>query len=163
MDDICRTSCKNIRSYNSLKKSLLNDQPKIKLIRKNNTMEMDLKCSSAKEIISFELKMIDEGRPYAIKRIGSYVERINLSNILKIKDAELFPATSLFYHNKKVAYWKRPISYETSFIIFMCRNNEGKYTLLSDIVALKKYTFIRESRPISNIKSTILIYAIIIQ
>jgi hypothetical protein len=123
---------------NIFKNALLNEKPIIKLIKKNNTIEMDLKCSSAKEIISFELKMIDEDRPYAIKRVGSYVERINLSNVLKIKDAKLLAIEKLSYHNKGWYIGRKPIPYETSFIIFMCRNSERKYTLLSDIVALKK-------------------------
>jgi hypothetical protein len=120
---------------NFFKNILSSEKPEIGLLKRNNEIEMTLKCRNATEIIAFHIRTIAE-RQYGVKYDVAYLERINLT-VFGAREAELLPLEKLFYHDKKWYLEEKPIPRDVSFITLTCLDDKGKYTPLSDIISFK--------------------------
>jgi hypothetical protein len=103
------------------------------LFKKNNRVEMDLKCKSAGVIVAYFSKEVDHEH-CASKTIVPYLEHLDITPFIKSKDVELLSIEKLSYRNRKWHIDGKPLADNVSFISLSCLNDEKKYTLLSDII-----------------------------
>ncbi len=115
-------------------RTLSNEKPEIGLLKRNNEIEMTLKCRNAKELIAF--RITNGKRQLNMKYDVAYLQRINL-NAFGAKEVELLPLEKLSYDDKKWYFDGKPIPSDVSFITLTCLDDKGKYTPLSDIISFK--------------------------
>jgi hypothetical protein len=121
---------------------LTGEKPNVKLLKKGKKIAMAIKCEPARGIIVLGINARLKDRFYALehyagKSYAPYIEEANLSDIFGIKDAEILKMENLSYRNKRWYIKGNTIPNGIAVVTLICENNEGKYSLPSDIIVLK--------------------------
>lgn len=116
--------------------ALADQKPEFGLLQSGKELEVSLKCRSGRFVTSFIIEqeqLADKQR--VSKNVLPYLERLNLSNIIKKSgNAKLVPIEEISYKKKTWYFGKERIPNATLLITSFCSDTSGKNTRLSDVL-----------------------------
>jgi len=116
--------------------ALADQKPEFVLLQSGQELEVSFKCRSGRFITSFIIEqeqLADKQR--VSKNVLPYLERLNLSNIIKkSENAQLVPIEEISYKKKTWYFGRERIPAATLLITSFCSDIAGKNTRLSDVL-----------------------------